>query len=388
MDVLGMTKARGCCTFLWSQDSRGQRRSVFVRPYHCAACVGEMVRSARADKFTIAGSVPMEPVREVLSRDRAELLDRWARQLRATAEAGFALDESSATLLPALLDATDEALQRRFRPPVTGASRAAAQASQAAVRCSLLSDFLYDAVLEKLPAIGAQEQRLLQEALAHAGAEVSVRVALEQELERRRKDSARFSRLAHELREAMTAARLSLDLLRRRGVPLDSGPGRALERSLRHLRDGLEDSLLDEALSAGGLRLERLKLGALLAHATGAADELGAGDKQLRVLHERGPIVEISADPRLMGPAVRGMLRTALDLSRKGATVRLQGGRTRAFAQVEIAVDHCRAPGKLSAIPALSLARRAARAHGGSISARSIPRDGCVFTLALPAPRP
>lgn len=71
-------------------------------------------------------------------------------------------------------------------------------------------------------------------------------------------------------------------------MPLDSGPGRELERSLRQLRHGLEDSLLDGALSAGGLRLERLRIGALLEAATVAATELGAGEKQLRVLHERG----------------------------------------------------------------------------------------------------
>ncbi len=380
-----MTKARECCTFLWSRDARGQRRTVFVRPYHCAACVGEMVRSARLQKVAIAGSMPMEPVREILSRGRDEIIDRWSRQLLAAAEAGFALDEATATLLPALLDATDEALQRRFRPPVPGASHAATEASRAAVQCSLLSDFLFDAVVEKYPAIGTHEQHLLHEALAHAGAEVAVRLSLERELERRRKDSARFARLAHELRDSMTAARLSLDLLRRRGVPLDSAPGRALERSLRQLRDGLENSLLDEVLSAGGLRLERLKIGTLLDDASVAASELGAGEKQLRVLHERGPLIEISADPRLVRPAVRGMLRVAFDLSRKGATVRLHGGRHQAFAQVEIAVDRCRAPGRLSGIPALSLARRAAKAHGGSISARPVPNDGYVFRLELPA---
>ena len=385
MDLLGMTKARECCTFLWSQDARGQLRTVFVRPYHCAACVGEMVRSARLQKVAIAGSVPMEPVRAILSRDRDEIIDRWSRQLLAASEAGFALDEATLLLLPALLDAADEALQRRYRPPVAGAPHAASVASRAAMRCSLLSDFLFDAVVEKHPAIGAHEQKLLHEALAHAGAEVAVRAALEHEREQRHKDSARFARLAHELRQSMTAAALSLDLLRKAGVPLDSGPGRALERSLRQLRHGLEDSLLDEALSAGGLRLERIKLGSLLSAASEAAAELGADEKQLRVLHEPGPGVTVSADPRLVRPAVRGMLRAAFELSRKGATVRVQGTQRRAFAQVEIAIDQCRAPGRLSAIPALSLARRAAKAHGGSISARALPRHGCVLTLELPA---
>src|SRR4051812_42502099 len=124
-----MTKVRGCCTFLWMQDVSSPRRVVFARPYHCAACVGEMVRSAKLQRITISGSMPMERVRSALAAQRPELLDRWQRQLRAAAEAGFALDAATAEVLPELLDATGRALERRFRtvpagtPPVMAEAR-------------------------------------------------------------------------------------------------------------------------------------------------------------------------------------------------------------------------------------------------------------------------
>src|ERR1700674_417173 len=120
VDVVGVTKVRSCCTFLWLQDARSQSRVVFARPYHCAACVGEMVRSAKLQRITVAGSVPMDRVREVLAGQRTELLDRWRRQLGAAAEAGFALDPATAEMLPELLESADRALERRFRPVPLG----------------------------------------------------------------------------------------------------------------------------------------------------------------------------------------------------------------------------------------------------------------------------
>lgn len=388
MSSVGTTKIRACCTFLWTQDAHRDLRCVYVRPYHCAACVGEMVASAGQGKMTILGSVPMESVREVLSRDRQQIIDRWSRQLRAAAEAGFALDEATAEILPSLLTATGRALQRRFRPIAEGLPPADAEGQRAAQQCSLLSDFLLDAVLEAQPGLSPLEQRLLQDALGHAAVEVVVTLALRREEARRRRESSRFARLAHELRDQMTAACLSVDLMRRRGVSLDSTAGRALEKSLRGLRHSIEDTLLDEILSAGALRFERVRLGRLLADATTAASELGAEAKGLHVVLGQSPPLEVSADPRIMRPAVRGLLRAAVEISRKGATLRLQGLRNQAFAQVAIAVDRCRPPGKrLSSMPCLSLARRAARAHGGSITARTLSGEGCVLTLELPSRR-
>src|SRR5256885_14712888 len=59
----------------------------------------------------------MDPLRDLLARKRAELQDRWERQLRAAAEGGFPLDGSTAQILPLLLQSTSAALERRVRGP-------------------------------------------------------------------------------------------------------------------------------------------------------------------------------------------------------------------------------------------------------------------------------
>src|SRR5437588_9109366 len=154
-----MTKVRQCCTFLWMQEASAPRRIVFARPYHCAACVGEMVRSAKLQRISISGSMPMDRVRSVLARQRPELLDRWQRQLRAAAEAGFALDEATATVLPELLEAADRALERRFRAVPGGTPPLVAEARRAEMQSSLLGHFLSDAVLESCPEMHVAQQR-------------------------------------------------------------------------------------------------------------------------------------------------------------------------------------------------------------------------------------
>ncbi len=387
MDVLGLTRVRDCCTFIWTQGARASRRTVFVRAYHCAACVGEMVRSAKLQRIAVTGSVPMDRVRDALARQDRELLERWRRQLRAAAEAGFALDPETAAVLPRLLEATDRALERRFRVVAPGTAPLVAEASRAAMQSSMLGDFLFDAVLEALPEMTAAEQRLLSDALAHAAVEVLVQGALEREAERRRRETARLARLAHDLRNSVTAARLALDLLRRRRAIPESRAGNLLETSLAALRDGIEDTLLDEALAAGGLRTSVVRLAPMLAQAHSAAGELGADDKKITVLLRKPHNgLSVQADPRVVRPAVRGLLRAALQVARPGATIRVGADAERDKARVAVAVDECRRlrGNRLPDLPALALARKAAKAHGGSLSTRLSGSEGCEFRLALP----
>jgi len=327
----------------------------------------------------------MDRVRELLFRKRAELQDRWDRQLRAAEEAGFPLDNATSRLLPQLLEATAEALEKRFRLPAAGMTTPAAGGRRAAVQGSLLGDFLFDAVLEDEPSLSAAEQRRLAGSLSHAAVEVLVREHLEGELDRRRRDGDRFARLGHHLRNSMTAAQLALGLLQRRGETRGSRALRLLEDSLARLRAGLEDTLVDELLSQGGLRLSRMKLERVAAQAR-SETEPEARERGVQLVLDDSSRVELSGDPRLVRPAVRTLVRVALDLSRRGATVRVQCAKRRQAARLAVLVDRCRKrpDGRLSSVSGLALVRRAARAHGGEVKVRGTAGDGCALTLQLP----
>ena len=97
------------------------------------------------------------------------------------------------------------------------------------------------------------------------------------------------------------------------------------------------------------------------------------------------PHVEMSGDVRLMRPAVRTLVRVALDLSRRGATVRVDCAKRREAARLAIVVDRCRKrpDGRLGSVSGLALVRRAARAHGGDVKVRGA-HGGCALTLEFP----
>jgi signal transduction histidine kinase len=389
VNVVGMTVVRGCCTFVWMQDARSMSRAFFERAYHCPDCIAELMRTAKLARIS-ARSVSMERVRSVLLRERTGLLDRWDRQLKAAAAAGFALDFGTSAVLPKLLDALDKALERRFRPPDAGAQGSAGQARRAALQGGLLSDFLFDSMLEQVPEMSATEQRLLSEGLSQAAIEVLVRGALDREEERHQRDSARLARLAHQLRNSLTAARLAHDLLKRRGALAESKAARALEHSLDQLREGIEDTLLDEALAATGLKSTRVKLLPVLRDVHSAAQELGAFEKNVKVvLHRPGQLLQVQADPRVLRPAVRGLLRAGVQVARRGSTVELNAEPSRNRTRVAVEVTDCDKLSikRLPELPALSFARRAARTYGGSLVARKTPGAGCRFYLELPSAR-
>jgi hypothetical protein len=83
---------------------------------------------------------------------------------------------------------------------------------------------------------------------------------------------------------------------------------------------------------------------------------------------------------------VRGLLRAALQVARSGATIQVGAGASRDRARVQFDVSGCRKlrGNRLPDLLALSLARRAAKASGGSLSARLRAGDGCEFRLAFP----
>jgi signal transduction histidine kinase len=329
----------------------------------------------------------MDRMRAALAREKEQLLERWERQLRAAADAGFALDGATAEVLPKLLEAADRALHRRFRAVGPGMPAAAADAQRAAIQCSLLRDFLSDAMVETVPEMSPGDERTLGDALAHAAVEVLVRRALEREHARRRRGDARLTRLAHALRNSATAATLALDLLRRRGALAGARAVRLLESNLSALREELEDALLDQALSADGLRTTRVRLAPMLEQAQSSALELGAAAKNVRVvLLAPESRLSVNADPRLVRPAVRGVLRAALHVARSGAIIHLETEARRNTARVAFAVSHCRKlhGNRLPDLPALLLARRAAKANGGSLRATMRRDEGCEFHLALP----
>ena len=219
--------------------------------------------------------------------------------------------------------------------------------------------------------------------------------------ERRGADEiARLGHAAHELRDYLNTAIVAFHILKRGDVAINGSTGAVLSRSLMAIRTIVDSVLSDVRLTAGTQQRHALSAPAFI-------DEVAA----IGLLHseDRGieftvdpvtPGLTVEADPQLLASAVLNLLNNAFKNTPKGGHVFLRAFQSGDRLVVEIE-DECggipvakgdlfRPFGDRRGIDrsglglGLSIARRAARAHGGDISIRNTPGKGCVFVLEVP----
>jgi two-component system, OmpR family, sensor kinase len=221
--------------------------------------------------------------------------------------------------------------------------------------------------------------------------------------------------VAHELRTPLARIRLALELA-------ESGdPGVARESLAEIAQDLAElEGLVDDILASARMDLARgtASLGAPPLHRAtlDVAQVVGGSAERLRHRHPDRAL-ELELEPAL--PPVEGdavLLRRALDnlldnarkYSRPGTVIRLRASRRTPGVAIEVVDsgegipaqdlarlftpffrgDKSRTRSTGGVGLGLSLARRIAEAHGGTLTAESTPAVGTIMTLALPAPRP
>jgi two-component system, OmpR family, sensor kinase len=218
--------------------------------------------------------------------------------------------------------------------------------------------------------------------------------------------------VAHELRTPLARIRLALELA-------ESGDAAVARESLGEIAEDLSEleALVDDILAsarmelargsvnagAPPLRLAPLEIGQVV---SGAADRLRHRHpgRRIDVQLERD-LPGLQGDPGLLRRALDNLVDNARKYSPPGSTIRLCAARQGAEIVVEVidsgegipAEDlarlftpffrgdksRTRATGGVGL--GLSLARRIVEAHGGTLSARSVPGLGTAMTVTLPA---
>jgi signal transduction histidine kinase len=245
--------------------------------------------------------------------------------------------------------------------------------------------------------------RCLDNAIADAVREFSLKreatLASKQSLE----EGRRAGFLAHELRNALSAATLALRALEVSNMPVNGATGAVLKRGLASMATLIAQALREVQSGSGGERRVS-SLASFIADAASAAQlEASAAGCSLHV-SEVDPALGIEADRDLLLAALANLLQNAFKFTRPRTEVEL-----RAYAQgervlIEVA-DHCGGlpPGRAEKLfmpfykrrgdnaaglgLGLSIARQSVEAEGGTLSVRDVPGSGCVFTISLPRHR-
>jgi signal transduction histidine kinase len=210
----------------------------------------------------------------------------------------------------------------------------------------------------------------------------------------------RLGRSAHDLRDQLNAALLAFHALKRGPVTVNGSTGAVLGRSLTGMLALVDRSLSEVRIAAVQQRREVVPV-------TTFVDDIAATG----ILHAeyRGiqftvtpvdPSLAVRADPHVLASAVMNLLHNAFKYTRPGGAVTLRAHADGLHLVVEIE-DECggipdseadlfeafgeRHGADRSGLGlGLSIARQAARAHGGDITVRNMPGRGCIFALDVP----
>lgn len=206
--------------------------------------------------------------------------------------------------------------------------------------------------------------------------------------------------LAHELRNLLQAATLSFDIIKRGKVGISGATGAVHARSLAGLSTLVERSLAEVRLAAGAPRLQPLALAEFIEEIELVAQMQAEGFGVELSVSSVDSTLMVDADRQLLGSAVSNLLQNAFKFTRPGGKVSLltHGTADRVLMEIcdecgglpdgraeELFLPFTQAGADRSGLGlGLSIALTAVRAHNGSISVRSIPGAGCVFTVDLP----
>ena len=271
-----------------------------------------------------------------------------------------------------------------------------------------LRDLLFQVMEEADVQASVRELRVLSKYLIGAIADAASQYALERDAEVRRQAAQHRSFLAPELRNPLSSARLTLEVMERRRQLVPGRPSELLQRSLRRLADLIDNSLVEMRLKAiPEPRREEMVLDELLhSVAADSASELETRDLRMEVEVPAG--VRMLADRRLLYSALSNLVRNAVKFSREGEDIHLRAKPDGGRLMVEVE-DSCGGlpEGRMQSLfnpfvqmgqdrsgfgLGLAIAKQAVEAHGGELRVHNLPGKGCVFVLDMPThpspPRP
>jgi len=367
---------------------------------------------------------------EFLTANRAELIDRCREKVgqrtapRATDDelthgVPLFLDQLIRTLL---VEQTTEPMRSRKVSGPSGGGRPGEIGNAATVhgRELLRHGFSVDQVVhdygdlcqaitdlgfELEAGIEVSEFRTLNRCLDNAIAEAVSEFAYQRDLivAHRHADALnmRLGVFAHELRNLLSTATLSIAALRSGSVGLTGATGSMLDRSLVGMRNLIDRSLAEVRMTAGlPGQHELFSLADFIAEIKLSATLEAKVRECGFAVSEVDPQLALDADRDLLLSAVGNLLQNAFKFTHPHSEVQLNAYGTTDRIRIEVE-DECGglAPGSIDKMfqpfiqldndrsglgLGLTICRNSVVASGGILSVRDLPGTGCVFIIDLP----
>jgi signal transduction histidine kinase len=249
-------------------------------------------------------------------------------------------------------------------------------------------------------AISADDFHVFNRCLDDAIAGAVTAYGLERERDLAYEGTERLGVLAHELRNQLSMAVLSFDVIKKGTVGLGGSTGAIHSRSLSALQSLVDRAVAEVRLEAGTPLLERVSMAEFLEEIQVAATMQAEGHGLLLTVSFVHPEIAVDADRQLLASAVSNLLQNAFKFTPARGNVTLSVRATADRVLIEVR-DECgglpegkaeelfrpfaRAGSDRTGLGlGLSIALSAVRANSADLYVRDIPGRGCVFTIDLP----
>jgi signal transduction histidine kinase len=256
--------------------------------------------------------------------------------------------------------------------------------------------------MELAAPISADEFKTLNRCLDDAIAQAVTEFARQRDISVADMGIERQGFFVHELRNSLGSALMAFEMLKTGSVGIGGSTGAVLERSLLALRDLIDRSVGQVRAEVGLPRREHVLVSELLEEVE-QASAIEARARNLRFTVSPAPAgLAIDVDRQPIAGALANLLQNAFKFSRSNGHVVLRTDAVTSPGRILIEVeDECGglAPDGADALflpfeqrgedrsglgLGLAIARGSVRANGGEIRARSVPGQGCIFTIELP----
>jgi signal transduction histidine kinase len=268
-----------------------------------------------------------------------------------------------------------------------------------------LCQAITDLAVERDAPFAVDQFRTLNRCLDNAIADAVTAFSLQRDaavvLNHAEASNARVGLLVHELRNSLHSSTLALTALEAGSLPVGGSTGAVLKRGLLAMGALLTRAVEEVRVNvAPPAPREVFSVPAFVAEAESVALLHAAARNCSLIVQPGDPLLKACGNRELLMAALVNLLHNAFKFTRANTSITLSVRATEAQVCLDVE-DHCGGlpAGSLEVmfIPftqrnedrtglglGLSIARRSVEADGGTLAARDLPGQGCVFTMSIP----
>ncbi len=213
------------------------------------------------------------------------------------------------------------------------------------------------------------------------------------------REAERLGSLAHELRNSLQSATVTLEMIEGGIIDVKSKTGGVLHSSLESMAELIDRALAEVRLQIEpAVRLRKTKLFDVLSE-VGVTAGFQARSRKLTLRMQAGSGLMVMVDRHLLISALSNLIQNALKFTKPGGTIQVRARQDNDRILIEVEDECGGLPGKIEELfepgvqkaedktglgLGLTISRQAVERNKGDLRVENLPGKGCIFIIDLP----